>query len=456
MWKFLILNALWFIILFIVQFVGSPKDRKIVFAAIFCAASYMAFKTSIDPFAWLAYLMYSLIVYYGAYQFKTWAYASSIVMEEEIDLASKELGKVHRVVEEKTWEADQLARTASEISGLYDKIKEMSKSLEYFEIFLIFGEALSENFEFQSIKLVLFDEENLGMIRQEEVYELQEQDFRGLFDRSALIKNRSKAFGTLFPADAKIFNYIFKKIKPVLEEDLKEIFAGQSMQSMALVAYPMFVEKKIFGVVIVSGLQSKKSKLLNILIERFVSEMERARLYERVQKLAITDGLTGVYVRRHLLDRLDGELDRSKRFGFKLSFLMIDIDYFKNFNDSYGHLVGDVVLKQVAETIRSSVREVDLVGRYGGEEFGVLLIETDESLAFMVAERIRRSVEEKEFKAYDEKLKVTVSIGCSTYSYYEVGDASMIIESADSALYQAKRQGRNKVCLFNLPSPQKD
>ena len=237
---------------------------------------------------------------------------------------------------------------------------------------------------------------------------------------------------------------------------MKEIFAGQSMQTMAVVAYPMFVEKKIFGIVLVTGLQFQKTKLLNILLGRFVSEMERIRLYDRVQTLAITDGLTGVYVRRHLLERLEGELDRSKRFGFKLSFLMIDIDYFKNFNDSYGHLVGDVVLKQVAETIRSSVREVDLVGRYGGEEFGVLLIETDESLAFMVAERVRRSIEERAFKAYDEKLKVTVSIGCSTYSYYEISDASMLIESADSALYQAKRLGRNKVCLFNLPSPKKE
>ena len=81
----------------------------------------------------------------------------------------------------------------------------------------------------------------------------------------------------------------------------------------------------------------------------------------------------------------------------------------------------------------------------------MLLVETDANLAFMVAERIRRSIEEKPFKAYDEKLKVTVSIGCSTYSYYDVLDAPMMIESADSALYQAKRQGRNKVCLYHLP-----
>ncbi len=455
MWKYLVLNNLWFSILFLVHFVGSEKDRRLIFISIFALATYLAVKTPIDPFAWGYYVVFSALVFYGAHQFRQWVYARSVIVEDEIDLASRELGRSQHELTEKTLEAELLERRAAEITGLYDKVKEMSRSLDQFEVFLIFGEALAENFEFQTLKLVRFDEENLGMIRSEEVYELTSQDFQGIFDRKALLKNRERVRSTLFSGETKIFNHIFKTQKAMLGEDFRQIFSNPLMQDKSIAAYPMLVNRKIFSILMLTGLKARNVRLLNILIERFVSEMERVKLYESVETLAITDGLTGVYVRRHLMDRLMGELDRSKRFGFKLSFLMIDIDYFKRFNDNYGHLVGDVVLKQVADSIKSSVREVDMVGRYGGEEFAVLLIETDENLAMMVAERIRRSIEERAFKAYDEKLKVTVSIGCSTYAYYDSTDAAMIIDAADSALYQAKRQGRNRVCLYNLPSETK-
>lgn len=450
MLKYIVLNSLWFSILFLVHFVGSPKDRRIVFMSIFAVGTFLAIRTSIDPFAWAAYMAFSVAAFYGAGQFRVWTFARTAIVEEEIDLASREYGRAQHALAERAQELEALERRASEITGLYDKIKEMSRSLDLFEVFLIYGEALAENFEFQSMKLVLFDEENVGMIRSEEVYELAFSDFLGVFDRKMVLKNREHVRSTLFSGDTKIFNYIFKTQKPAVDEDLRGIVNGAAA-AQGIAAYPMMVKKKIFGIVLMTGLRAKNERLLHILIERFVSEMERVKLYESVETLAITDGLTGSFVRRHFFDRLGGEIDRSKRFGFKLSVLMIDIDYFKRFNDNYGHLVGDVVLKQVADTIRSGVREVDLVGRYGGEEFAVLLVETDENLAMMVAERIRRSIEERHFQAYDERLRATVSIGCSTYSRTNQVDGAMLLECADSALYQAKRQGRNRVCLYNLP-----
>ena len=147
------------------------------------------------------------------------------------------------------------------------------------------------------------------------------------------------------------------------------------------------------------------------------------------------------------MERLQGEVDRCKRFNLKLSFLMIDVDFFKRFNDDYGHLVGDVVLKHVAATIKASTREVDLVGRYGGEEFGVLLVETDQSHAAAAAERIRSAIAERAFTAYDEILKVTISAGCATYSPLR-NEAALIVEAADAALYEAKHRGRNQVCVI--------
>ena len=125
---------------------------------------------------------------------------------------------------------------------------------------------------------------------------------------------------------------------------------------------------------------------------------------------------------------------------------MIDIDHFKHFNDEYGHLVGDVVLKQVAQTLRKNVREVDFVGRYGGEEFGVGLIETDASTALLVAQRIRRAVQEAVYLAYEERLKVNVSVGCATVPASH-GTLRALVDAADTALYQAKRLGRNRVCV---------
>jgi len=216
-------------------------------------------------------------------------------------------------------------------------------------------------------------------------------------------------------------------------------------QHHAFTAYPAFIHEKIFAVLTLTGIDAKGDPLFFILIDRFLSELQRVKLYERVEMLAITDGLTQMYVRRHFVERLEGEMDRSKRFGYKFSFLMIDVDHFKRVNDEYGHLVGDTALKQVAQTVKRNVREVDFVGRYGGEEFAVGLIETDESPAAQVAERIRKSVEARDFKAYGEHLKVTVSIGCATYSP-TLSSVNQIIEAADDALYRAKRLGRNRVC----------
>ena len=243
-----------------------------------------------------------------------------------------------------------------------------------------------------------------------------------------------------------VYSTVLDRKRAVLLDESKEDFFGkEQMRSSEFAAYPVLIQDQIFAVVTLVGIVTKGDPLLFVLIDRFIAELQRVKLYERIQKLAITDGLTGVYVRHHLIERLESEMDRSKRFGLKLSFLMIDIDHFKHFNDEYGHLVGDVVLRQVAQTIKKNVREVDFVGRYGGEEFGVGLIETDAGTAFLVAERIRRAIGENVFEAFDEKLNVNVSVGCSALTVV-TNTVYTLVEAADAALYQAKRMGRNRVC----------
>ena len=128
---------------------------------------------------------------------------------------------------------------------------------------------------------------------------------------------------------------------------------------------------------------------------------------------------------------------------------MADIDTFKDFNDRYGHLVGDAILKEVARTVKENIRQVDAVGRFGGEEFIVILTETDKNGARFAAERIRQAVEDKRIKVYDEDLKVTISIGVSTFPE-DAKDLDAVIDKADKALYRAKQGGRNRVTVFGI------
>ena len=175
--------------------------------------------------------------------------------------------------------------------------------------------------------------------------------------------------------------------------------------------------------------------------------MARVFLYQRVESLAVTDALTGLFVRRHFLERAREELTRSKRHKLSCTILMVDLDHFKQKNDTHGHLVGDVVLRDVARLLAKNLREVDLIARYGGEEFILMLIETMPKQALPIAQRLAQLVAVHPIRAYDELLTQTVSIGVAGFP--EHGDTlEALIERADQALYAAKRQGRNRVVVW--------
>ena len=168
-------------------------------------------------------------------------------------------------------------------------------------------------------------------------------------------------------------------------------------------------------------------------------------MYSQTRYLSLTDALTGLYNRRHFNAELEREFMRSKRYGGDLCIAIIDIDFFKKINDTYGHLCGDYVLKEVAYLILENFRKTDMVFRYGGEEFVVLMTETSLENSLIPLERLRKTIENNNFIFKGEKIKVTISIGAETN---HTESTEEFLNNADKALYQAKQSGRNQTVLF--------
>jgi len=221
--------------------------------------------------------------------------------------------------------------------------------------------------------------------------------------------------------------------------------------------FPISIEGAITALMTVEGGHPDDMVRFEVLVAHLVLQVKKIQLYETVKELSIIDGLTGMYVRRHFLERFDEELQRSLKYRLPLAVLMLDIDHFKRYNDEFGHLVGDATLKEVASLLRDNLRKVDIVARYGGEEFVAVLPETSGEAAREAAERIRSSIARHRFKVYDVEAKVTVSLGISLFpidipkkkrDLYYPDMGFDLIRHADKALYRAKEEGRNRVYRF--------
>jgi len=195
--------------------------------------------------------------------------------------------------------------------------------------------------------------------------------------------------------------------------------------------------------------------------EELRSEIERRKKIEealleneeKYRALSITDPLTGLHNRRHFFECANAELDRAARHGTPLSLFIYDVDHFKELNDTYGHLAGDLALKVIAAASENVVRKIDILARYGGEEFVCMLPETDLLAAQMAAERVRQAIEASPLEYHGKRLEITASFGVGSLAQLGPQEAphedilQQIISHADDALYQAKASGRNRVCI---------
>ena len=216
-----------------------------------------------------------------------------------------------------------------------------------------------------------------------------------------------------------------------------------------LLALPLVAKGEAVGVITLSNKVSRQpfirrdEELLSTLASHAAIAIQNAMLYEQ----AIHDGLTGLYAHTFFQNYLEQAITKAKRYETPLSLLMLDIDYFKRFNDTYGHPAGDAVLVNIAHLLQQAIRGADIAARYGGEEFALILPETDTKGAYLLAERLRKKVQTFDFlKGKKKRVKITVSIGVAGYK--KGMRKEILIGQADQTLYRAKREGRNRVCLF--------
>jgi diguanylate cyclase (GGDEF)-like protein len=232
---------------------------------------------------------------------------------------------------------------------------------------------------------------------------------------------------------------------------------GRNLKSATMMATGLTYRRTkvgILGVLIRRAGLSKAEDvgLFELLSRQAAVAVRNAREFEKTQMLSITDGLTGAYNYRFLIDALRKEVGMAQRFHEVFSLIMIDVDGLKEYNDVHGHLGGSEVIRQVARISSSKIRAIDMLCKYGGDEFVVVLPRTAKRGAAMVAERLRELIEKHRFPGEDITGKITASFGIASYP----GDGTTVqglIESADRALYRAKRHGRNLVWLSGKRTP---
>lgn len=262
--------------------------------------------------------------------------------------------------------------------------------------------------------------------------------------------------GIKFPIKEDIPNsqIIREKKALLINRDLKKKFPGfkdlSGANILSWMGVPLIFKERVIGMMSFDHSLENQFTIDNFnLAQSFASQvaiaLENSRLYEDAKEMAIRDSLTGCFSRRHLYDCLERESNMAWRYENKLSLLIFDIDDFKKINDSYGHLVGDDILKDIVNLTLSTLRKSDILFRYGGEEFVVILPSDNKDDAYKTSERIRKTIY-RELKHTSVNHSISVSIGCTTVNFSDKNNLENILHRADTALYKAKNSGKNRTC----------
>jgi len=249
-------------------------------------------------------------------------------------------------------------------------------------------------------------------------------------------------------------------LKDPLMKEVRPIIAPIGIRSIVVI--PIIFRNEVIGTLFLRTSRAghtfteREIRLCNAIANASTNALYNAFLYERLEtektkleKFAITDYLTGIYNIRYFYYRLEEEFSRSQRYQIPLSCIMFDIDYFKKINDTYGHRVGDMVLREFAQSVKKHTRKSDVFARYGGEEFIMLLTQTSGKGAVAEAERLRKIIKEHRFKSLKNKKGITVSIGIVSYPDKKIKTQDDLITFADNALFNAKSSGRDQIRVWS-------
>lgn len=373
--------------------------------------------------------------------------------EKEKQIVSLVSGRIVSIIN-KFHLSQKVQLSSKELTSFYDFTKKVGSTLELDVIFNHVVDTLSRVLEADTLAIILLDKDtNTSTLKRVEK------------------ERREDIEGKIVPHQDTLVGLVIETKKYFYSEDLsarekhrsvlgKEIdFACGIKDIKSILIYVLKEpktqpdeEENILGCIVI-GRKTKKvfnegeRSLAEIMSQEAAKAISNSLSYLKIKELAITDGLTGLYNYRYFHERLSEALARSDRFPENVSLILVDVDKFKQLNDTHGHQAGDMILKSLAQAISGELRRIDILARYGGDEFAIILPHTNEKGAKKVAEKIRQKVENISLKFKGQEIRVTITVGISTYTENSSTKDSLI-EKADRALYEAKRLGRNRVVHY--------
>ena len=347
------------------------------------------------------------------------------------------------------------ARREADTRGIVlEIVRDVTASLSSEEIFHILVRRVSRLFQIRRCSMILIDE---GGDKGTVVAAHDDPSISALtldLERYPEIRQAIEAGAPVLVKNLK-GSALFEQIRPLWENE------QISVDIQSIVAIPFNYDQGRHGVFFLRSSRSEPTldedtvRLTSAIVQGAVRALNRAATFENVlshqeqlEMLAKTDELTGCLSRRYLMERLENELERAARYKRLLGIVMFDIDDFKRLNDTHGHTTGDAALRSIGEILQRSLRTADFVGRYGGDEFVLVLPETSAHGTHQLAERIRKGVSQRTFDLRAGTMRLTISGGVAGYPDSGVATAEDLIDRADKALYAAKGAGRNKILAY--------
>lgn len=351
-------------------------------------------------------------------------------------------GSLNRLLERITTLNAFKVERLKELALISDFSQKIISTLELNELFQILDDLLGEQLGFREFALLL---------REEGKEEVVVQTARGFADTS-------KVRGMKFLADEGLTGQVLRTREVCYIPDTRVeprylYYKGEKQEDGSFLSIPLLFKEQVVGILNftrpgVDSFSAQEIQFLKTIAVEVAIALVNARLYDRTRELSVRDELTRLYNRRHFQTIFPLEIKRAQRFGQPVSLLMIDIDQFKKYNDTYGHLAGDERLTELARLIHAKIREVDFVARFGGEEFVMILPNTSKKDAVSVGEKLRLLVGSHPFRQpADLQHPFTISIGVASFPD-DADRIEEILAAADQALYQAKKEGRDRVVAY--------